>query len=158
MEDNQMRVKINQTELPIETTEDLAPITIRAAVSDGDGVSGWGEGEILMEIDSGADCTVIPLPILKKLLGENLRLEEAATMQTADGAKSQVAMTKISLRIKTGNGEVVTINQVDCSVPNDGSVLLGRNVLQVFRVVLVQNKLQSMVLSPKAASYLGLGD
>ena len=141
-----MRVKINQTELPIETTENLEPITIKAAISDGDGVSGW-VGEIDMEIDSGADCTVIPLPILKKLLGNNLHLEEPATMETADGAQSQVAMTKISLRIKTGNGEVVTINQVDCSVPNDGSVLLGRNVLQVFRVVLVQNKLQSMVLS-----------
>ena len=152
-----MRVRINNTELPVQTTEELEPITIKAAISDGDGLSGW-VGEIDMEIDSGADCTMIPLPILKKLLGDNLRLEEPATMETADGAQSQVAMTKISLRIKTANGEVVTLHQVDCSVPNDGSVLLGRNVLQVFRVVLVQNRLQSMVLSPKAASYLGLGD
>lgn len=152
-----MRVRINSVELPIETTEDLAPITIKAAISDGDGLSGWA-GEIDMEIDSGADCTVIPVPILKKLLGENFRLEEATTMETADGAQSQTNMAKISLRIKTANGEVVTLHQVDCAVPNDGSALLGRNVLQVFRVVLVQNKLQSMVLSPKAASYLGLGD
>ncbi len=153
-----MRVKINNTELPVDTTEDLEPIIINAAISDGDCTSGWGAVEIPMEVDSGADCTSIPLPILKKLLGENLRLEEGAIMETADGGQSQVAMTKISLRIKTANGEVVTLNQVDCTAPLDGSILLGRNVLQVFRIVLVQNKLQSMILNPKTASYLGLGD
>jgi len=153
-----MRVKINNTELPVHASEELDPITIKAAVSDAECASGWGTGEIDMEIDSGADCTTIPLPVLKKLLGENLRLEDAATMETADGAQEQVSMTKISLRIKTANGEVVTLHDVDCAVPNDGVVLLGRNVLQVFKIVLVQNKIQVMILNPKIASWLGLDD
>jgi hypothetical protein len=150
-----MRIKINNTELPVDAAEELEPITIRAAISDGECKTGWA-GEIILEVDSGADIVTIPLPILKKLLGNSLRFDDLASMETADGTQSQVGIAKISLRIKTENGEVVTLHDVDCAVTQDGSALLGRNVLQVFKVVLVQNKIQSMILSPKTASWFGL--
>ena len=154
-----MRVRINLTELPVqEPMQPLEPITVKAAISNGDGTSGWLPDELVFEIDSGSDVVCIPLPILKRLFGDDVRFEEATTMETADGSKSDVQMTKISLRFKTGNGEIVTLHDVETAVPEDGSLLLGRNVLNVFKVTLVQNKIQSMLLNPKMATWIGLGD
>ncbi len=152
-----MIVKCNSVQLPVDTTENLEPITVRAAVSDANASPGW-LGELDFEIDSGSDCVSIPLPILTKLLGDYLKLEDTASMQTADGAQSQVAMTKISLRIKTENGEIVALHEVECTVPQDGSILMGRNVLNLFKVVLVQGEIRSMTLAPKIISWLGLND
>ena len=153
-----MIVKINGTQLPVETSGDLEPITIKAAISNGNGTSGWA-GEFEIELDSGADCSIISLPVLKKLLGENLKFnDEPHTLETADGVESSVRMTKISLRIKTDNGEVVTLLGVNCVVPDGGSALLGRDVLALFRITLVQNKIQEMILAPKARTWLALAD
>ena len=152
-----MIVKCNNVQLPVNSTQDLEPISIKAAVSDSNTSRGW-LGELNFEIDSGSDCVSIPLPILTELLGDYLKIEETASMVTADGAQSQVAMTKISLRIKTDNGEVICLQDVECAVPKSGTPLLGRNVLNLFKVTLVQGKLQSMYLSPKIASYLGVLD
>lgn len=152
-----MIVKINSVQLPVDTSQDLEPINIEAAISDSSGLLGW-LGEIAFEIDSGSDIVSIPRPILVKLFGDKLKLEEPATMQTADGAQATIGMTKVSLRIKTANGEVISLYDVDCAMPEDGNPLLGRSVLNLFKITLVQGKLQSMYLSPKIASYLGILD
>lgn len=149
-----MFIIVNGINMPFEEDRNLEPIYIDAAVAEGS-TSRW-LGTIQFQIDEGADILSIPLDVLKQLGIFPRPDSEQITAQMANGTESTEVQMKLSLRIETTNGEVISLHEVPCSCPPTGFCLLGRNVLQVFRKTVAQNKLQELVINPKTRTWLGL--
>jgi hypothetical protein len=149
-----MFIIINGVKIPFQEDKDLEPIFINAAVAENCN-SRW-LGEISFELDEGADTLTIPLDVLKQLGISPKANSEPVIAEMADGTETKELQMKLSLRIVATNGEIITLHEVLCICPPAGTCLMGRNVLQVFRKTVTQNKLQEFILNPKTRTYLGL--
>ncbi len=144
------------TKLPFEEDRNLEPVTI--PVSFAENIKANWLPEVVCELDEGAPMLIIPLPILKSI-GIVPKPEGQVTLQMADGQESQAIEIKLSLRIKATNNEVICLHEVVCQCPQDGeTILIGRSIQQVFRKIVVQNKLMELVLLPKAQTWMRLED
>ncbi len=64
----------------------------------------------------------------------------------ADESSSQAWNVKISLRLKTANNELIVLHEVDVLIVLDGEcILLGSNILSVFKKTVTQNKLMELI-------------
>ena len=142
------------TDFPIEDLPETMPPSIVAVVSNSQKVS----GRISLVVDTGADLTAIPLPIWLKLFGEPPSTKANVIAENSVGADTKVIVAEISLRIETTDHEIITLSRVKCIVPQDGTPVLGRNVLQCFRLILSRNEILEVRFSSKAKTWLDLED
>lgn len=83
----------------------------------------WGQ------VDSGADVTLIPASILNEI---GAKLADRRIMLGANGTRQQVNRYYVVIHLPTG----ITYGVRAIATQNDSEILLGRDVLNQWRVVL----------------------